>query len=620
MKQRQPVNYVYFGILFVVLSVLHVYHVFLIEQANALHRFFYSVYAALQCAIEVGGLLVLGHLLAPRFPRLFRTLFVVFTFILFLIHLIDFPLVRIMGMTFWFALDMIRAESMTNFIEMLSATHISLATWMLGAIAVVVIPLLGILFFRATHKLSIKRPVYYSHSAVGLGLFSALFFLSIFDFKTHTIAMPAEDGQFLQTLPWKTTLLTPARPQVQVGRLTQEPSEKEYRSKLEGMKITAVKKPNIFLFVTESLREDFLTPDVAPALSEFKKSNISFKHSRAAANGTHLSWFSIFQGVYPFYWDARRPSHWRSGSLPLQILKKAGYQIRVYSGSRLSYYQMDERLFGENHQLADYYRVFPDEKEGENYEHDRDCIAALTKDLTSYQEGNVFIVFLESTHFSYSFPEKETLYKAPKSLNFLGLTCSNDHAEGAKSRYRSAIHFIDKLFGQFTEKLNAVSGGEEAVVVFTGDHGEEFFEEGCIFHASNLNNMQTHVPIYFRLGAATARGPREVSSHLDIFPTILEYVLGHQYFETWFDGESILHPSRKNFTVSTRHNGNRCPFEFLIHDGKNQLVARFEDRYNIFKSRSLDIVAHRNEEGEPLEIELDQVRHDFKAPLETLFK
>ncbi len=155
------------------------------------------------------------------------------------------------------------------------------------------------------------------------------------------------------------------------------------------------------------------------------------------------------------------------------------------------------------------------------------------------------------------------------------------------------------------------------MVVFTGDHGEEFFEQQHVFHASNLSSMQIHVPLYFRLGTAVAS--RDMASHLDIFPTILDHVLGHPHFASWFDGESILRPSKKNFTVATRYNGCRSPFEFLIHTGKEHFIARFNKKGAIFKSRALEIISHRDEEDQPLDVHLDQIKNNFKLPLEMLF-
>jgi membrane-anchored protein YejM (alkaline phosphatase superfamily) len=132
--------------------------------------------------------------------------------------------------------------------------------------------------------------------------------------------------------------------------------------------------------------------------------------------------------------------------------------------------------------------------------------------------------------------------------------------------------------------------------------------------------MQTHVPLYFRLGTALPSRERKISSHLDIFPTILDHVLGHTYFESWFDGESILRPSKKKFAVSTRYNASRSPFEFLIHTGKDQLIVRFDKPYNIFESHSLKIISRKDANDRPLAVDLDRIKDDFKTPLEMLFK
>jgi hypothetical protein len=248
---------------------------------------------------------------------------------------------------------------------------------------------------------------------------------------------------------------------------------------------------------------------------------------------------------------------------------------------------------------------------------------AVIDDLETYKKGNVFIVFLESTHFGYSWPEHKTLSLTPmpSAVDFFGITYSNDPVEGIKNRYKNAIHYIDTLFANFFDKLSEQQGGKEAVVVITGDHGEEFFEEGRIFHASHLSPMQTEVPIYYKLGLRTPSRFEELqlTSHLDIFPTILHHILGKDIFETWFDGESILRPRVKNFTISARFNTNRAPYEFLIHTGKKQLVAQLGNPSNVLKSNSIEILSHRDETGGSQELQMDQVQHDFQEALESLF-
>ncbi|MGH7889107.1 MAG: sulfatase-like hydrolase/transferase, partial [Thermodesulfobacteriota bacterium] len=269
--------------------------------------------------------------------------------------------------------------------------------------------------------------------------------------------------------------------------------------------------------------------------------------------------------------------------------------------------------------IADTLQIFGLGEEKDNHENDAACMTALIRDLDRHREGNVFVVFLESTHFGYSWPQNENYNPAPATMDYLKLTCSNEQIEGVKSRYRNATHFIDGLFGKFFEKMKSLPTNKESVVVITGDHGEEFFEEGRIFHASNLSSMQTHVPIYYRLGSKSVNGGENLSSHLDIFPTLLHHVFGKDLFEHWFDGESILRPRKKHFAITTRINWSRDPYEFLIYTGENQLIVRFANRSNISKSPTLQIVSYRDKNGAPLKIDVDQIREQFKEALDSLF-
>ncbi len=605
MADRTSINYIYFGIFFVLSAFLHIYHISLVENATFFQKFFYILYAIGQCLLEIGCLVIIQHILNRLFPKGMTTIFVVLTFLLFLVHVVDFPLIRIMGMTIWYVFDWIRAESLENFMELLYATHISMTSWLVAGLAAILLPITGILLFRFTHRMADKKPLYFSPSIVGFSMLSVTLFLSFFDFKICAITASPENGKLVQALPWKTTLFSTPYPKVNIGKLESRIGEASALTEIHEHALKVEKKPPIFLFIMESLRDDFLTKEVAPHLSHFRENHLSFRHSLAAANGTHLSWFSIFHSIYPFYWEDKNPKKWSSGSLPLQILKKAGYKIRVYSASRLRFYQMDERIFGRLLHLADNYRIFGEGEERENHEKDTACIDALLNDIETFQEGNVFVVFLESTHFGYSWPKEDTVCTAPPTLDYFNIACSNSPVEGVKNRYRNAIHFLDRLFGSFTAKLNTLPSGKNSIVVVTGDHGEEFFEEGRIFHTSNLNAMQTHVPIYYKIGEQ--KGQKELSSHLDIFPTIFDHIFGHHPYETWFDGESVLNPNRKNFVVSARYNASRTPYEFLIHNGKNQWIARFENRSNILASKAVEIISK-------------QIEPPFQEALGILFK
>ncbi|MBP7074846.1 MAG: sulfatase-like hydrolase/transferase [Rhabdochlamydiaceae bacterium] len=617
MSRRHSLNYVYFGALFVLLALLHVFHVNLVEQGTSLNRLFYMVYAVGECLFEVAALILIGAWASEKFPAFAKGIFVTFTFVLFLMHLIDFPLMRIMDMSIWYSFSIVFAESFENFLELLKASNIQMVTWLLMGAGITVMVVVGIFLFRISDRLSSKKPFYFSYKAASLFVFSVLCILTLFDHQTSHIASATKDAPFLKALPWKTTLLTNSYPKWNLHTpLPPKPTQAWYQDKLKSLDVQPLHKPNIYLFIAESIREDFITDEVAPTLSQFRNEGISFPQAISGANATPLSWFSIFHGIYPFSWKDRQLKNWKVGSLPLQLLKKAGYQIHVLSASRLNYYQMDQILFGKDKMLADDFQVFADDDHA-NHVFDTKCIDHLIQKMNSAEEGHLFIVFLEGTHFDYSWPEHLSLPSRPfsKAIDYLRLTYSKDGLEGIKNRYRHAIYHIDEQFNRFLTALKSHPRQDEAVVVFTSDHGEEFFEEGRIFHASNLNRAQTRIPLYYRL--PHQKTTSTLTSHLDIFPTLLDHVFGN--VQPWFDGESILRERQKPFAISTRFNASRAPYEFMVTTEDELLVSRFEIRADIRQSKNLEIVSRKNLQGKMLETSSSQVYEKYQEILHSLF-
>ena len=80
--------------------------------------------------------------------KIWTSFFVVLIFFIFLSHLIDFPLVRLMDMSIWFTYNFVTDESYQNFIEMLRASSISLSTWLMGIVFGCVLIAAGIYMFR----------------------------------------------------------------------------------------------------------------------------------------------------------------------------------------------------------------------------------------------------------------------------------------------------------------------------------------------------------------------------------------------------------------------------------------------------------------------------------------
>jgi membrane-anchored protein YejM (alkaline phosphatase superfamily) len=296
------------------------------------------------------------------------------------------------------------------------------------------------------------------------------------------------------------------------------------------------------LFIIETLRKDFITEQFAPHLHAFGKENIQFQFSHSNANSTQQSWFAIFHSLNPLHW-ANFP---KVGSAPLQILKDIGYKVHVYSSADLRYFEMDQMIFGTERVLADdleEYAKLPIE----SWEKDALVMNAFEK-ATHSECGNIYLFFLDATHSEYSFPPKKTIFQPIiKKIDYLTMNVKN--IEPLINRYRNSVYYIDTLMNRFTTFLKEKNLYDKAIIAITGDHGEEFFEDGSLFHGTHLNEAQTSVPIFFKFPDQHKVYTNSVS-HIDIFPTILDYVTKRNC--DLFDGKSIFQTKRSpyRFTVA----------------------------------------------------------------------
>ncbi len=582
--RKFSVNYLFFGIFFAIIAALHCVHVYLIDYENLWVKGQFVLNAFFQCFLEVAVLAFVASFLQHRGPKWLWFSFIGCVMVIFLLHCVEFFLIRLMDISIQYGIAMVFDESLENFIEMLYATHVPMITWLSSLMGSAGAILGGIYLYLRSENWSARNPLELKKKHImAFGVIPLLLMIN-----------PKEGNrEFSQALPWKSTFFEPCIEVVNLEhRLKPAPNEAEMIEKIGQLCIKGdlQKKPDLFIFVIESLRADYITDEIAPHLHRFKQEVIAPEVALASGNGTQLSWFSIFYSKSPFYFSQMEPKNWKSGSLGLQCLKQLGYEVHVCSSSRLAYYQMDKRIFGAEEQLADSFSLFPADEDVPAHESDRRVFAALEEKIQRGSGGRCFIVFLESTHFDYSFPAGGKFVPYDEGVNHAQLAFSMRGLEKVKNRYRNAIHYTDSLFGDFKALLKKNGSWDEAVVIVTGDHGEEFYENGHLFHASNLNWEQIHVPLYFKFGSMKKNVGR-VASHIDIFPSLLHYLLQEpDAFAEVFDGESIFSPNRGSYAVTGRYNGSRSPYEFLIHNGEGSLLARFNDRGKIFDANALQIL------------------------------
>jgi membrane-anchored protein YejM (alkaline phosphatase superfamily) len=232
---------------------------------------------------------------------------------------------------------------------------------------------------------------------------------------------------------------------------------------------------------------------------------------------------------------------------------------------------MDEILFGKGMHLAD--SVFtPEESVKEGHVRDTQATNHLLELSSQGSSGRIFILFLDASHFDYSFPQECALFTPyGEGANYIEALFSKQVPASLVNRYQNALLFVDKEVGRVVQAID-----KEAVVVITGDHGEEFYEKGNLFHNSVLTKEQITPPILYRLPKLAENPKCHNTCHMDIFPSLLHYLTGADIGLSILEGQSIFKKQRWPFTVIARFNASRTPTEYCIHKDALKLHISFD--------------------------------------------
>jgi hypothetical protein len=567
------------GICFGLLTGLHMLHISDVARWVVAEPTPFWVHATVQLFVEFSLIAAVGWWL-QRQGRFFATaLWLTMSIWWALLHLMDIHMVRLMDISLMHAARSTLEEGWDNFVEILKASNVPMILYVVLALATIAVSLTVLMGFHRALKREqhLKRT---PHPGIGLwtgmACMSLLGASALMDCSIIDGTIPQGMQKLSRALPWKRRAVD-LEGEVRLD-LCPRPAawSLPHSSSSSQSPITArlTHRPPVFLFIVESLRADALTAETAPHLTAFAKRYYASSNSYANANATPLSWMAILSGAQPSRWGSSPIANMR-GSPALKALKEAGYTLHLHTASRLSYYSLDRKLFGEALELLDSSYESPPELDLEAWERDAQVLAQLQAQTTGRScTGECHLVFLEGTHFAYSWPEDNTVFEpvsAPAEgvLAFWGLT----DLEPLRNRYFNSIHHLDQQMGQFFDHLRRQHLFDRSQIVFTADHGEEFFEQGHLFHASALDREQVHVPIFWKLDLLDRHDvPKDlIVSHVDILPSLVHSLSGQIANLPGSDGRSLLAPRRPAYAISWRYNFQAPPHEFVVHTADSSL-------------------------------------------------
>ncbi|WP_374680942.1 sulfatase-like hydrolase/transferase [Accumulibacter sp.] len=315
-------------------------------------------------------------------------------------------------------------------------------------------------------------------------------------------------------------------------RLGVAPAEKSNTLKLAKGKVsyplqpitTTAKEryPNIIWLTAESFRWDLFNAEVTPNLWAFAQQSMSFKHHYSGGNRTRMGLFSMFYGLHAPYWYSFQEQRVRPVLIDLLIDK--GYLFSLRTSQSFTYPELNDTVFADM-PAGTLMQALSD---GEPWRRDQQNVDNMLTELAGADGARprFMFMFFEATHAPYTFPESAVI--RPDYLhevNYAKLDLLTN-VDAIHQRYINAAHFVDAQVGRLLDYLQANHQLDNTVVLFTGDHGEEFMENGHWGHGHGnyFPEEQIRVPLVLHLPGYPAKSYEHVTSHLQIPLTLMDYM------------------------------------------------------------------------------------------------
>ncbi len=298
-------------------------------------------------------------------------------------------------------------------------------------------------------------------------------------------------------------------------------------------------RPNLLFIVIDGWRFDAYSEAATPHVAALAARSLRFTDHLSGGSATRTGIFSLFYAIPGTYWQAMLAE--RRGPVFVTELYRQGYEVTAFASAALVSPEFDSTVFADVHDLR--LRSKGERPSARDEDLNRDFLSFLDRRAP----GQPFFSFLfyDAPH-SYDFPDGFPLPFQPSldRVNYLALNSDFD-PRPFQNRYLNSVHFVDTLIGQVIAALERHALIDNTVIVVTGDHGQEFNDNGLNYwgHNSNFSRYQVAVPlILHRPGQAPAVIAHR-TSHFDIVPTLMSGFLGcTNDFRDYSVGHPLLQP------------------------------------------------------------------------------
>ncbi len=358
--------------------------------------------------------------------------------------------------------------------------------------------------------------------------------------------------------------------------LTYQSSEREY---------------DFLLIIFDGLRADLLNEKNMPNLNKFSQKSMKYLNHYSGGNSTRMGVFSLFYGLPSTYWQdfvgVQEPA------VMVEEFKTSGYKLGLFGSHTFDNpASLDRTAFSniENLRMT---------TEGDFAPYQKDSI--ITDEwidwLSAVDSSDDFFGFL-----FYDNPIAKSISDEEKSL-LKGNRKAKDRAV-----YERAVWNSDSLAGVVLADLEKSGRLENTVVIITGDHGEEFDDNGLGFngHGTAYSTYQTKVPLIVRIPGMEPAVIEKRTSHADLVATVMEEVLHCENPSSdYCSGNSIFSDKEWEWMITGSY------YNYAILE-PNQVTISYPGGYFEVRDNNYKVISNKNLHKKKLQDALAEMSRFYK--------
>jgi membrane-anchored protein YejM (alkaline phosphatase superfamily) len=344
-------------------------------------------------------------------------------------------------------------------------------------------------------------------------------------------------------------------------------------------------KPNIYLITVDSLSKFVVNEENTPNIHQLKSDSIYFSNHYSGGNATRFGIFSLFYGLNSTYWFPFLNEN--KAPVLIDALKEINYDINLVSSTNGDWPEFKQTAY------VNTLDSLHDDFDGQPWQKDQQSTKKYLEIINDNKTPQFSFLFLDAPH-GYSFPADFNKYNATnEDINYLTMSKDSHKLDQVKSRYKNSAYYNDDLVGKIIKQLKDDNLYDKSIIIFTADHGQEFYEQGYFAHNSAFTKTQVNVTFMIKMPGNQQSEYTNLSSHNDLVPTLLTYMGVKNPTSDYSNGINLLNDQLERDYIFTANWNNNA----VITNDNTYVFSNLPNK--MFKSEVRDNDTYKQQPNAP---------------------